>query len=241
MSYPSIRINKSQIDFVKTNFSCQIQALTDFYPIIKSAISQGVPQQSIKFGGGTALAMYYFGHRLSFDIDLFVENRQYLSFFNPKIWIDDYDNFNSDEYRDDFNHIGVVTKDGIKIDILPDENSNKCYLDSSKDIFDFNIYIESIEDIIAKKIAFRKTDNKTRDIFDIAVVANNDEELLNNLTNKGKVTIQDLLDFKIALENLNLNKYNSQIKIIEPISKYQEIASKAPKIIIDILSTYLGT
>ncbi len=84
MSYPSILINKSKIDFIKENYSYQIQALEQFYPVIKSAISQGVLPYGIRFGGGTALAMYYFQHRLSFDIDLFLTNQQYLSFFSPK-------------------------------------------------------------------------------------------------------------------------------------------------------------
>ncbi len=236
MSYLSIHINKSKIDFIKKHYSYQIQALEQFYPIIKSAISQGVPSYGIKFGGGTALAMYHFQHRLSFDIDLFLTNQQYLSFFSPKFWIDDFDTFNSDEYIDKFNHIGIVTKDEIKIDILVDSNLDKGYLDNSKQIFPFDVYVESVEDIIAKKIVFRKKDNKTRDIFDMAVALEKDENLFDTLLKKDKIKKQDLKELKEALQNLNLAKYNSQIKIIEPIEKYKNIALNAPEFLINRLN-----
>ncbi len=180
--------------------------------------------------------MYYFQHRLSFDIDLFLTNQQYLSFFSPKFWIDDFTNFNSEEYIDKFNHIGVVTKDDIKIDILVDSNIDKGYVDNSKEIFSFDIYIESIEDIIAKKMVFRKKDNKTRDIFDIALALQKDKNLFENLLNKGKIEKQDLLEFKEALEKLNSAKYQSQIKIIEPIEEYEGVALNAPELILNKLN-----
>ena len=69
--------------------------------------------------------MYYFQHRLSFNIDLFLSEQQYLSFFSPKLWIDDFDSFNDSEYIDKYNHIGVVTTTEIKLDIL---FTNKLYL-----------------------------------------------------------------------------------------------------------------
>ena len=59
------------IEFIKEHYSEQIDALNHF---IEDAY-QFLPNQDhslIRFGGGTALAIYYFQHRLSFDIDLFV-------------------------------------------------------------------------------------------------------------------------------------------------------------------------
>ncbi len=166
MFYPSIPIN--EINFVKNNFQTQIKALEQFYPIIKNALNLGLKPSMIKFGGGTALSMYYFQHRLSFDIDLFVNDAQHLGFFSPKLWIDDCSHFDSARYIDQHNHIGVTNKDNIKIDILLDCTSNEGYIDDSKKIFAFDIYVESLENIIAKKITFRKT--KTRDIFDISAL-----------------------------------------------------------------------
>ncbi len=133
MFYPSIPIN--EISFVKNNFQTQIKALEQFYPIIKNALNLGLKPSMIKFGGGTALSMYYFQHRLSFDIDLFVNDAQYLGFFSPKLWIDDCSHFDSTRYIDQHNHIGVTNKDNIKIDILLDCVSNEGYIDDSKRFF----------------------------------------------------------------------------------------------------------
>lgn len=70
-----------------------------------------------------------------------------------------------------------MNKDNIKIDVLVDYVSNEGYVDNFKKIFVFDIYIESLENIIVKKIIFRKIDNKIRDIFDIVVVLYNDNNL----------------------------------------------------------------
>ena len=57
---------------------------------------------------------------------------------------------------DKYNHIGVVTTTDIKLDILIDTNLTNKYIDDSKLIFPFDVYVETIEDIISKKIVFRK-------------------------------------------------------------------------------------
>ncbi|EJB25443.1 nucleotidyl transferase AbiEii/AbiGii toxin family protein [Helicobacter pylori] len=231
MSFLSIPINEKSLSFIKNNFVVQIQALEQFYPIIKSALNLGLNPSSIKFGGGTALSMYYFQHRLSFDIDLFVNDAQYLGFFSPKLWIDDCSHFDSAKYIDQHNHIGITNKDNIKIDILIDYASNEGYIDDSKKIFAFDIYIESLENIIAKKITFRKTDNKTRDIFDIAVALHNDSNLFDKLLNAQKISKQDLLTLQNSLQELNKEKYNSQIKIVKPTQEYSHIALNAYEIL----------
>ncbi|GAA7507953.1 nucleotidyl transferase AbiEii/AbiGii toxin family protein [Helicobacter pylori] len=231
MSFLSIPINEKSLSFIKNNFVAQIQALEQFYPIIKSALNLGLNPSSIKFGGGTALSMYYFQHRLSFDIDLFVNDAQYLGFFSPKLWIDDRAHFDSARYIDQHNHIGITNKDNIKIDILIDYASNEGYIDDSKKIFAFDIYIESLENIIAKKITFRKTDNKTRDIFDIAVALHNDSNLFDKLLNAQKISKQDLLTLQNSLQELNKEKYNSQIKIVKPTQEYSHIALNAYEIL----------
>ncbi|GHS29658.1 hypothetical protein VN1290_13570 [Helicobacter pylori] len=231
MSFLSIPINEKSLSFIKNNFQAQIQALEQFYPIIKSALNLGLNPSSIKFGGGTALSMYYFQHRLSFDIDLFVNDAQCLGFFSPKLWIDNCSHFDSTRYIDQHNHIGVTNKDNIKIDVLVDYASNEGYVDNSKKIFAFDIYIENLENIIAKKITFRKTDNKTRDIFDIAVALHNDNNLFDKLLSSQKITKQDLLTLQNSLQELNKEKYNAQIKIVKPTQEYSHIALNAYEIL----------
>lgn len=187
----------------------------------------------LKFGGGTALSIYYFQHRLSFDIDLFLTDQQYLSYFSPKHWIEDTDNFDDRHYIDTHNHIGVVSANNIKVDILVDSSSNSLLIDTSKDIFSFDIRVESIEDILAKKIVFRKKDNKARDIFDIAVAISKDNNIIDNLLSNEKITQEDLGIFLNALENINMKKYQIAIELVEPIGEYIVLANEAPQFIIE--------
>jgi len=179
------------------------------------------------------LSIYYYQHRLSFDIDLFILNPQYLAYFSPKLWIEDYESFDQSQYIDQSNHIGVITSNNIKIDILVDPNSTSALVDDSKKIFPFDMYIESIEDIIAKKIVFRKKDNKTRDIFDIALCISKNKYLLNELIKSEKILKDDLIQLKEALLSINMERYYSQLKIVEPIKKYENIANKSVEIILN--------
>jgi len=123
---------------------------------------------------------------------------------------------------------------------LVDTNLSNKYIDDSKIIFPFDVYVETIEDIISKKIVFRKKDNKTRDIFDMAVAISKNENLLSDLLTLKKIELQDLIDLNEALNKLNIDKYNSQIKIIEPIKKYEELSKNAPTLLIEELKIIIS-
>ncbi len=220
------------IKFVKEHYEDQINALNGF---IKDAYPY-LPKQDnslIRFGGGTALAIYYFQHRLSFDIDLFVTDVQILNYLSPKHWIEETSLFNGDKYIDLSNHIRVLYRqNNIKLDVLvSQDNDDKYLVDDSKELFDDVIYIESIESIISKKIVYRRNDNLTRDIIDIAIsiiYANNifkklyDEELINML---------DVTELYNSLELLDINTFNEEIEIVKPFDKYLDTAKNAPNII----------
>jgi len=236
MYYHQISINQEKLGFIKENYQDQITALELFF---KDAFPKTLPRNVIKFGGGTALSIYYFQHRLSFDIDLFLVDQQYLSYFSPKHWIEDTNNFNPSEYIDTHNHIGVVSSNNIKVDILVDSSSDSILIDTTKTVFPFDIRVESIEDILAKKIVFRKKDNKARDIFDIAVAIQNDENIIHNLLKNERVTKEDLQIFQTALKSINMQKYKTAIEMIEPIDKYLSIANDAPSFILNSLKKYI--
>ena len=238
MPYLQISINPNKLEFIKESYQDQITALELFF---KDAFAKTLPKDIIKFGGGTALSIYYFQHRLSFDIDLFLIDQQYLSYFSPKHWIEDTSNFNGSQYIDIHNHIGVVSANNIKVDILVDSSSDTVLMDDTKTIFPFDIRVESIEDILAKKIVFRKKDNKARDIFDIAVAIQNDKNIIRNLLKNERVTDEDLQIFQTALESINMQKYKTTIDLIEPINEYLSLADEAPDFILSSLKNLFKT
>lgn len=235
MSYQLTHINNTS--FIHKNYSEQIKALELFF---KETNTNSIPISKIKFGGGTALSIYYFQHRLSFDIDLFVEDGQYLDFLRPKLWIEESSNFNANEYIDQYNHIGLVTSNDIKVDILTDMNSTEYFIDDTKKIFPFDIYIESIENILAKKITFRKTDNKARDIFDLATAISKDKFIIQNMLKSDKIMMDDILILQKSIENLNHKKYMIEIEIVEPFEEFKTIAKNAQHIILENITDTLN-
>jgi len=220
------------IEFIKEHYGEQIHALNSF---IEDAYSS-LPSQdhsTIRFGGGTALALYYFQHRLSFDIDLFVTDVQILNYLSPKHWIDETNKFNTSKYIDLSNHIRVLEKkNNIKVDVLASQSASYDYLcDNSKEIFCSDVYVESIEDIIAKKIVYRRNDNLTRDIIDIAIAIKLKDSILHNMLESGLINKQDLSELKNSLEHLDRETFLEEIEIVAPFENYIDDAKNALEII----------
>lgn len=220
------------IEFIQEHYTEQIHALNSFikdvYPYL--------PNQDyslIRFGGGTALAIYYFQHRLSFDIDLFVTDVQVLNYLSPKHWIEETNNFNNSKYIDLSNHIRVLEKkNNIKVDVLVTQDASTDYLlDDSRAIFSSDVYVESIEDIIAKKIIYRRNDNLTRDIIDIAISIKHADNILEKLFVAEKINREDVQDLYNSIERLDRETFDEEIEIVAPFEKYINDAKNAPEII----------
>ena len=217
------------------NFKIQIDTLNSVYYELLKPIEE---QSSIKnwwvFGGGTALSIFHFNHRKSFDIDIFITESQLFDFLNPKWYIDETTLFDNSNYRFDgmSNHIQLKTKDEIKVDFLLNEAIIKPPIKNEIIEIDYNLYYESIEDIIAKKIKWRKEDNLTRDIFDLAVAISKDDKILQNLLYSRFITYEDLEKLNASLNLLDTKQYNLEIEKIEPQTKdYRTIATNSKTII----------
>lgn len=225
------------IDFIKEYYQNQVDAYTAFINDAYPSLPNG-DFSTIRFGGGTALAIYYFQHRLSFDIDLFVTDAQIINYLSPKHWLEESKVFNAHSYVDLSNHIRVLyLKNNIKVDVLVAQDfiSNPL-IDDSKDLFPQTIYVESIDDIIAKKIIYRRQDNLTRDIIDIAISITHGDNTLKRLVENGAVTQQDIDELVMSLNDLDRGVYEEELEIVNPFKEYREISKKAPELIIDICS-----
>ena len=98
-------------------------------------------------------------------------------------------------------------------------------------MFSETIYVESIEDIIAKKIVYRRNDNLTRDIIDIAIAINYADNILEKLFVAKKIDKEDIQDLYNSLERLDRETFNEEIEIVAPFEKYIDDAKNAPEII----------
>lgn len=118
------------------------------------------------------------------------------------------------------------------MDVLVSQNSSSDYLlDDSKEIFNGDVYVESIEDIIAKKIVYRRNDNLTRDIIDIAIAIKLNDGIFDRMLESGLINEQDLSELKNSLESLDTETFLEEIEIVAPFENYMNDAINAPEII----------
>lgn len=219
------------------NFEQQINTLNRvYYEILVPIEKQSTLKNWWVFGGGTALAMFHFNHRKSFDIDIFITESQLFDFLNPKWYIDETELFDSNEYRFDGmnHHIQLKTKEEIKVDFLLNEAIINRPIKNEILPLEYELFYESIEDIIAKKIKYRKQDNLTRDIFDIAMAVSFDTSMIEKLIVSRFITFDDLEILTASLNKLDEKRYILELEKIEPQTKeFEKIALNGKNIIQD--------
>ncbi len=141
----------------------------DWLPLFKLALKILAHERILKsqwsFGGGTALTTYY-NHRKSKDIDIFIRDVQLLTKFTPRL--NDYVAEKADDYTEMSNYLKLrIKQQEIDFIVAPLLTKNPTI---KKNIGNTQIYIETPEEIVIKKIFYRADSFKTRDVFDLAVV-----------------------------------------------------------------------
>ncbi|MEJ6002572.1 nucleotidyl transferase AbiEii/AbiGii toxin family protein [Paucibacter soli] len=125
------------------------------------------------FGGGTVL-MLRLAHRLSKDIDLFVDDPQYLGYINPRL--SDVAESISTDYEENAEFIKLRLTHG-EIDVVvgssltPNPFETVSYGDRS-------IRVETCSEILAKKMWHRGNRAKVRDLFDLWSIATMEPEAI---------------------------------------------------------------
>lgn len=114
--------------------------------------------------------MLQIGHRESRDIDIFLDDAQYLGLLNP-----DKNDFNFEispaGYSGDGSHFLKLAFENIgEIDFIIGHAMTEVPT-QSQTIEGVNVLLETIPEIIAKKIYYRGASIRPRDIFDIAAAA----------------------------------------------------------------------
>lgn len=185
--------------------------------------------------------MFHFQHRKSFDIDIFITESQLFDFLNPKWYIDETVLFDSNEYRFDglSHHIQLKTKDDIKVDFLLNEAIINKPIKNEILKIDYELFYESIEDIVAKKIKYIKQDNLTRDIFDIAMAISFNKNIIEKLICSRFITFDDLEILDLSLNQIDEKKYIVELEKIEPQNKdFEKIALNGKNIIKESIKNF---
>jgi predicted nucleotidyltransferase component of viral defense system len=131
----------------------------------------GVPSSDWTFGGGTVLMLRHH-HRVSKDIDIFLDDPQWLGYFNPEI------SDVADEIADfaiaDRRFLKLYCPEG-EIDFIVAGNvSHNPVVEA--DIFGRTVRAETTTEIVAKKLVYRAVDFTARDLFDLSLALHADAE-----------------------------------------------------------------
>ncbi|HEX5139523.1 MAG TPA: nucleotidyl transferase AbiEii/AbiGii toxin family protein [Dehalococcoidia bacterium] len=144
--------------------------------LMDSVVGPAKPLTEWSFGGGTVL-MRRHRHRFSKDIDIFIDDPQYISFLSPRL------NRTAEELT---NH--YIEQQGFLKLIIPEGEID--FVVSGpliKDPFRIerlmgrDVRVETSAEIVAKKAWHRGVDFTARDLFDLAMVAEKEPEAIDSI------------------------------------------------------------
>jgi len=118
------------------------------------------------FGGGTAL-MLQIDHRESHDIDLFLDDPQLLGYLGASVSDMAFEAGEPGYQGDGSGHLKIAFPDVGEIDFIVAGHITEDYAQPTE-ILGRTVQLETVPEIVAKKIRFRGANIQPRDIFDIA-------------------------------------------------------------------------
>jgi len=196
-------------------------------------------------GGGTALAAYYWNHRYSTDIDIFTHSKQDISLlFRPSKWDNKFKNMmhaiGYKNYKMHPVYTEFVFEDDFKMQFLSVEDRTKNPYNKIS-LWDIDMLIESVEEIVAKKIYFRAHKGNARDLFDIAIAIHKDPAILDKLIIPLE-KIEELLQTlsTIHTEKKLFDEYLYEINLMNPNPAYKDIADNTIEYLESFIESYIG-
>ena len=166
--------------------------------LVDDARKRGLPVDEWTFGGGTVL-MRRHKHRLSKDIDIFIDNPEFLGYLTPRL-SDAAESLTTD-YVEDTEYVKLRFPDG-EIDFvvaapLSNQPANR------ESILGHTFLVETSTEIVAKKIWHRAATFTARDIFDLAMVSEREPDALKEiypiLSDKRETVLKRIADTETLL------------------------------------------
>lgn len=198
-------------------------------------------------GGGTALSAFYWEHRFSIDINIFIysHEKNMLNQIDPRYTSEDLK-----ERLSNIHYRGDLKKHPIYTEIAIDDNSKMQFFTvkgftslpyAQVLLWGQKILIESIEEIIAKKIYYRCEDANARDLFDIAVAIDKDPLVLMKINIKKEKLGKLYESVCTIVESEELKGiYKKEIEMMEPAELYMDIALNGIAYLKTFLENYIS-
>lgn len=139
--------------------------------LIDNIHEYGIKDPHWTFGGGTVLMLRY-QHRMSKDIDIFVPDPQYLGFVSPRL--SDVAEAVSPDYVEGPGFIKILCPEGEIDFVASDHLTENPY--ENWTLFGRTVKVETSAEIVAKKLWHRGDRAAARDLFDLALVIENDAQ-----------------------------------------------------------------
>lgn len=173
-------------------------------------------------GGGTAM-MLQIEHRQSDDIDIFLPDPQLLSYLDPKLHDFKFEIAPSD-YRGDGSQFLKLAFDRIgEIDFIVSPTLTGTPFIRRK-VEGEDIDLETIAEIITKKVRFRGAQIKPRDIFDIAAAARLHRK---DVVDALRIYKDDVAATLAAIDRLNPDFIHATIAALAIKGAYRTVAGTA--------------
>lgn len=173
------------------------------------------------FGGGTAM-MLQLHHRESHDVDIFLADPQLLGYLDPSLRGFNFEMMPSDYNRDGTNSLKLSFETG-EIDFIVGQSlTNNPTI--NQNVQGIDVLLETIPEIITKKIFYRGGSIKARDIYDIAAGAElHGQDIvaaLKEYPEKVELAIR-------AMDRLNPDFVNNAIQALMIKDNYRELSKTA--------------
>jgi hypothetical protein len=174
------------------------------------------------FGGGTAM-MLQIDHRESHDIDIFLSDPQLLAYLDPQKRDFEFDMMPNEYDGDGVKFLKLAFKDIGQIDFIVGSSLTPSPT-SRRTIEGETVDLENIPEIITKKIFYRGSNIRPRDIFDIAAAAEHHTPSVIEALRSRPVEVANTL---LALDRLNPAFVSAAIADMTVSDAYRSIAETA--------------
>jgi hypothetical protein len=141
--------------------------------IIAAATSNAGQPPPWSFGGGTVLMLRY-RHRVSRDIDIFLDDPQWLGYLSPRL--NDHAAALTGDYVEQSNFVKLTFAEG-EIDFIVAQSLTRIPTRRQR-VERHMVRVEQPAEIIAKKVFHRSESFKARDILDFAAAVERDRRAL---------------------------------------------------------------
>jgi len=167
--------------------------------------------------------MLQIDHRESHDVDLFLRDPQLLPYLNPENHDFQFEIMPSGYSGDGTGFLKLAFEDVGEIDFIVSQAKTENPT-TNKEIDGESVLVETVPEIIAKKIIHRGASFTPRDIFDVAAAAEVDADSLVSALRSYKEDVATTLQ---ALERLKPDFVSGAISQLQIREKFSNVAASA--------------